>query len=96
LEKLHKRVYRAYTSIYDPRVYFPSTWIFSIKNELDYKKWEFDGYDEDLIIERVTFGKRLFNIEHLFGFQLENNKVKSDNGALLSWKLCDKLSILSV
>jgi translocation and assembly module TamA len=82
--KVTQKGYRAYTSIYDPRVYFPLLGYFSIKNELDYKKWEFDGYDEDLIIERVTFGKRLFNIEHLFGFQLENNKVKSDNGALLS------------
>ncbi len=30
------------------------------------------------------FWEEIIYIEHLFGFQLENNKVKSDNGALLS------------
>jgi len=57
---------------------------FSLRNELNYRKWEFDGYDEDLIVERVTFGKRLFKLDHFFGFQLENNQIKSNNGELLS------------
>jgi translocation and assembly module TamA len=82
--KITQKGYKAYSSIYDPRVYFPLLGYFSIRNELDYRKWKFDGYSEDLIVERVTFGKRLFNIEHLFGFQLEDNKIKSDNGVLLS------------
>jgi len=82
--KITQKGYKAYTSLYDPRVYVPLLGYFSFRNELDYRKWEFDGYDEDLVVERVTFGKKLFEIEHFFGFQLENNIVKSDNGALLS------------
>jgi len=82
--KITQKGYKAYTSLYDPRIYIPPLGYFSFRNELDYRKWEFDGYDEDLVIERVTFGKKLFEIEHFFGFQLENNIVKSDNGALLS------------
>ncbi len=82
--KITQKGYKTYTSIYDPRVYIPILGYFSLRNELNYRKWEFDGYDEDLIVERVTFGKRLFELEHLFGFQLENNRVRSDNGELLS------------
>jgi len=36
------------------------------------------------MVERVTFGKSLFHLDHFFGFQIENNKIKSHNGALLS------------
>jgi len=40
---------------------------FSLRNELNYRKWDLNGYDEDLIVERVTFGKRLFKLDHFFG-----------------------------
>jgi len=82
--KLTQKGYKAYSSFYDPRIlkYFIDN--LSFRNELSYQKWRYEGYDEGLMVERVTFGKKLLHLDHFFGFQIENNKIKSNNGKLLS------------
>ncbi len=86
--KITQKGYKAHTSFYDPKIVLPFLdrflGKFNFRNELSYQNWRYDGYSEGLMVERVTFGKELFNLDHYFGFQVENNKIKSDNGALLS------------
>ena len=83
--KLTSLGYRAYTSIYDPKIIdWEPLGRLSFNNEISYHNWKYDGYSERLFIERVTLGRELFKLDHFFGFQIENNKVTSDNGLLLS------------
>jgi len=82
--KLTQKGYKAHTGFYDPKVVEPLIGKFNLRNELSYQNWRYDGYNEGLMIEKVTLGKEFFNLNHFFGFQIENNKIKSDNGALLS------------
>ncbi len=82
--KLTQKGYKVHTDFYDPKVVAPIISKFSFRNELSYQNWRYDGYNEGLMIERVTFGKEFIHLNHFFGFQVENNKIESDNGALLS------------
>jgi len=82
--KLTQKGYKAYTGFYDPRIFKYFVDNLSFRNELSYQNWRYDGYDEGLMVERVTFGKKFLHLNHFFGFQIENNKIESDNGALLS------------
>ena len=86
--KITQKGYKLHTGFYDPKIVLPFLdrflGKFNFRNELSYQKWRYDGYNEGLMVERVTFGKELFDLDHYFGFQVENNKIKSDNGALLS------------
>jgi translocation and assembly module TamA len=82
--KLTQKGYKLHTDFYDPKVVAPIIGKFSFRNELSYQNWRYDGYNEGLMIERVTFGKEFIHLNHFFGFQVENNKIESDNGALLS------------
>jgi len=82
--KLTQKGYKAYTGFYDPRIFKYFIDNLSFRNELSYQNWRYDGYDEGLMVERVTFGKKFLHLDHFFGFQIENNKIESDNGALLS------------
>jgi len=82
--KLTQKGYKAYTSFYDPRIFKYFVDNLSFRNELNYQNWRYDGYDEGLMVEKVTFGKRFLHLDHFFGFQIENNKIESDNGELLS------------
>jgi translocation and assembly module TamA len=81
--KIAEKGYRVYTGFYDPKVVQPLIDEFSFRNELSYQNWKYDGYDEGLTIERVTFGKKFINLDHFFGFQLEYNDIRSDNGMIL-------------
>ena len=82
--KLTQKGYKVHTDFYDLKVVAPIISKFSFRNELSYQNWRYDGYNEGLMIERVTFGKEFIHLNHFFGFQVENNKIESDNGALLS------------
>jgi len=82
--KLTQKGYKLHTDFYDPKVVAPIIGKFSFRNELSYQNWRYDGYNEGLMIERVTFGKEFIHLNHFLGFQVENNKIESDNGALLS------------
>jgi len=83
--KVSQRGYRAYTGFYDPSIVdLPFVGRLNFRNEVDFHDWKFDGYDEQLLIERATLGLELFRLEHFFGFQLEHNQIDSDNPLLLS------------
>ena len=82
--KLSERGYRAYTGFYDPKIVLPLLGKFSIRNELSYHDWKFDGYNEALLLEKFTIGRDLFRLKHFFGFQHEYNTITSDNPDLLS------------
>jgi translocation and assembly module TamA len=82
--KISERGYRAYTGFYDPKIVVPIFGKFSMRNELSYHDWKFDGYDEALLLEKFTLGRELFRLKHFFGFQHEYNTISSDNPDLLS------------
>ncbi len=82
--KISERGYRAYTGLYDPKTVVPLLGKFSMRNELSYHDWKFDGYDEALLVEKFTLGRELFRLKHFFGFQHEYNTISSDNPELLS------------
>jgi len=75
--ELSQRGYKAYTSLYDPKIKLPFLGRISFLNELEYAKWDYDSYIENLFIERVTFGKQLIGLEHYFGLQLEHSEIES-------------------
>jgi len=75
--EVSQRGYKAYTSLYDPKIKLPLVGHISFFNELEYSKWDYDAYIENLLIERVTFGKKLIGLEHYFGFQLEHSEIES-------------------
>ena len=76
--QIAERGYNLHTGYYDPRL--TNSWLgdFSFRNELSYGRWDYDSYIENLLTERVTFGKSLIGLDHFFGFQLERSQVKSD------------------
>jgi translocation and assembly module TamA len=81
--KVAEKGYGAYTGFYDPKIVFPMLGKFSFRNELGYQHWKYDGYEEGLMVERVTLGKELVNLDHFFGIQLEHNEIESNNGMIL-------------
>ncbi|SFV51551.1 Outer membrane protein assembly factor YaeT precursor [hydrothermal vent metagenome] len=81
--KITEKGYKTYTGFYDPRVVSPLIGDFSFRNELNYQNWKYNGYSESLTVERVTLGKKFINLDHFFGFQLEYNDIRSDNGMIL-------------
>jgi len=76
--QIAQRGYDVHTGYYDPRL--SNVWLgdFSFRNELSYGRWDYDSYIENLLTERVTFGKSLIGLDHFFGFQLESSQVESD------------------
>ncbi|CAA6821910.1 MAG: Unknown protein [uncultured Sulfurovum sp.] len=82
--QLSERGYEAKTSFFDPRLETPILGDFSFLNELGYSKWDYDAYVEKLFVERITFGKKLFDLEHFFGFQLEHSEIESGTPVFLS------------
>ncbi|CAA6820605.1 MAG: Unknown protein [uncultured Sulfurovum sp.] len=79
-----ERGYEAKTSYYDPSLENPFLGDFSFLNELGYSEWDYDAYVENLFVERITFGKKLFDLEHFFGFQLEHSEIESGIPTFLS------------
>ncbi len=81
--KVAEKGYRFYTGFYDPKVIRPLINEFNFRNEFSYQNWKYEGYEEGLTMEKATFGKKFINLEHFFGFQLEYNDIRSDNGMIL-------------
>jgi len=76
--KISERGYTVNTGYYDPRLENPWLGDFSFRNELSYGRWDYDAYIENVLTERVTFGKSFIGLDHFFGFQLESSQVESD------------------
>jgi len=72
-----QRGHQFFNSLYDPKVTFGSLGSLSLRNEVEVSRWDYDAYVEKLLVERLTFGKRLLDFEHYFGFQLENSEIVS-------------------
>jgi len=79
-----ERGYNAFTSFYEPRIEAPILGRMTFKNELNYKKWDYDAYIEKLLTERVTFGKAFIGLEHFFGFQLERSVIETEIPSFLA------------
>ena len=77
--QISERGYRAYTTLYEPRFrwFEPLFGRMTFLNELEYGKWDYDAYVENLLTERVTLGKKFIGLEHYFGFQLEHSTIES-------------------
>ena len=81
--QISERGYQTTTSYYDPRLENPLLGDFSFRNEVEFAQWDYDSYIENVLSERVTFGKSFIGLNHFFGFQLEYLDVESDIPAFL-------------
>jgi translocation and assembly module TamA len=81
--KVSETGYEAYNIFYNPRIITPYLGKITFMNEIEYKKYSYDTFDETTILNRVTFGKRLFDIEHYFGLLTEYSKIEAKSGELL-------------
>ncbi len=75
--KVTQRGYEIYNIYYDPRIIAPLIGKIDFKNEINYKKQRYDTFDETTILNRITFGKKLFDIEHYFGLLSEYSDIKA-------------------
>ena len=67
--------YEAYNIFYNPRIMIPVVGKITFENDINYKKYRYDTFDETTLQNRVTFGKRLFGLEHYFGMLTEYSKI---------------------
>ena len=70
--------YEAYNIFYNPRIILPYVGKIDFKNEINYHLTKYDSYREKGIVNRVTFGKRIFGLEHYFGLLTELSEIKSN------------------
>jgi translocation and assembly module TamA len=76
--QISERGYQTKTSYYDPRLENPVLGDFSFRNEVEFAKWDYDSYIQNVLSERVTFGKSFIGLNHFFGFQMEYLDIESD------------------
>ncbi len=69
--------YDVYNIFYNPRIILPYIGKIDFKNEINYHLIKYDSYDEQGWVNRVTFGKKAFGLEHYFGLLTESNKIIS-------------------
>ncbi len=69
--------YEIYNTFYNPRIILPYIGKIDFKNEINYHKIDYDSYEERGWVNRLTFGKKAFGLEHYFGLLTESNKIKS-------------------
>jgi len=70
--------YEAYNIFYNPRIILPYIGKINFKNEINYHLTKYDSYSEKGIVNRVTFGKRAYGLEHYFGLLTELSEIKSN------------------
>lgn len=75
--KVSQEGYEAYNIYYDPWIMTPYLGKITFENDINYKHYRYDSYTETTLLNRITFGKRLFDIEHYFGLLSEYSKIKS-------------------
>ncbi len=80
--KISNLGYKAYNTFYNPRIILPYGGKITFKNEINYHLTKYDSYTEKGLVNRVTFGKKAFGLEHYFGLLTELSKIESKiNGA---------------
>ena len=75
--KATQKGYEAYNIYYDPWILAPLIGKITFENDINYRHYRYDSYTETTILNRLTFGKRLFDIEHYFGLLTEYSKIKA-------------------
>jgi len=63
--------YEAYNIFYNPRIMIPYLGKITFENNINYHKYRYDTFDESALVNRITFGKRVFGLEHYFGLLTE-------------------------
>ncbi len=63
--------YEAYNIFYNPRIMIPYLGKITFENNINYHKYRYDTFDESALVNRITFGKRAFGLEHYFGLLTE-------------------------
>ncbi len=63
--------YEAYNIFYNPRIMIPYLGKITFENNINYHKYRYDTFDESALVNRLTFGKRVFGLEHYFGLLTE-------------------------
>ena len=78
--------YQIYNRYYDPLIYFPLFKEFSFENHLSFEKKTYDSYREKKFEDTLTFGKKIWELNHFFGLKMEHSlinskidNIKSDN-----------------
>ncbi len=67
--------YEAYNIFYNPRIIVPYLGKITFENNINYHKYRYDTFDESAYINRMTFGKRVFGLEHYFGLLTEYSQI---------------------
>lgn len=75
--KISNLGYKAYNTFYNPRIILPYAGKITFKNEINYHLTKYDSYTEKGLVNRVTFSKKAFGLEHYFGLLTELSKVES-------------------
>ena len=75
--KVSQRGYEAYNIFYNPRIMIPYLGKFTFENNINYHKFSYDTFDETVILNRMTLGKRAFGLEHYFGLLTEYSKIRA-------------------
>ena len=67
--------YEAYNIFYNPRIILPVVGKITFQNDINYRHYRYDTFDETTLQNRVTLGKRAFGLEHYFGMLTEYSKI---------------------
>ncbi len=67
--------YEAYNIFYNPRIMLPVVGKITFENDINYRHYEYDTFDETTLQNRVTFGKKAFGLEHYFGLLTEYSEI---------------------
>jgi translocation and assembly module TamA len=82
--QVSQRGHKFFNTFYEPKMTLWGLGEINIRNEIELSQWDYDAYVEKLLLERLTFGKRLLGFEHHFGFQLEDSEIVSGVPAFLA------------
>jgi translocation and assembly module TamA len=67
--------YEAYNIFYNPRIILPYIGKITFENDINYRKYRYDTFDETTLQNRITLGKRAYGLEHYFGMLTEYSKI---------------------
>jgi len=75
--KATQKGYQAYNRFYNRRIILPYINKITFENEIEYNHFRYDTFDETTLLNRLTFGKLFYRLEHYFGLLTEYSKIKS-------------------
>ncbi len=69
--------YEIYNIFYNPRIILPYFGKITFKNEINYHLTKYESYREKTLVNRLTFSKKAFGLEHYFGLLSEYSNIVS-------------------